>query len=83
MVALWVGNLTDDWIVVKWEVMQELSNSDRSLFGVRDRDSKLHAAPNDMETELIAFWKKLTGVQLVCRDYKARRDLNWWSPDDD
>lgn len=78
--ALWVRDLTDDWIFVKEEILTELDNDTRSLFSRRDERTKEITALNPMELELLALWKQLTGVDLQLRSFKARREIRWWTP---
>jgi hypothetical protein len=80
MAALWVRDFTDDWVTVKEEILSELTNEDRQLFSRRDPKSKEILALNDMELELVAFWKQLTGVELCLRTYKERSTMRWWKP---
>ncbi len=78
--AQWVRGLTDDWIVVKGEIMTELDNDARALFGRRDEKTKEVLALNPMEQAVVAFWKELTGVDLQIRSFKTRREVKWWKP---
>lgn len=80
MAALWVKNYTDDWVTVKEELLTELVNEDRQLFSRRDAKTKEILALNDMELELVTFWKDLTGVELRLRSYKERSKMRWWKP---
>lgn len=78
--ALWVRDLTDDWVTVKEEVLLELDNDGRSLFSKRDPKTKEVTSMNPMEEELVALWKELTGVNLQLRSFKTRREARWWKP---
>ena len=80
MAALWVKAYTDDWVTVKEEILTELTNEDRQRFSRRDEKSKEILALNEMELELVAFWKRLTGVELRLRSYKERSRTRWWKP---
>jgi hypothetical protein len=80
MAAIWVKAHTDDWVIVKEEILTELTNEDRQRFSRRDEKSKEILALNDMELELVAFWKQLTGVELKLRSYKERSKMRWWKP---
>lgn len=79
--ALWVKDYTDDWVTVKEEILTELVNEDRQLFSRRDAKSKEILALNEMELELVTFWKQLTGVELRLRSYKERSKMRWWRPE--
>ena len=78
--ALWVRGLTNDWVVVKGEIMTELDNDGRALFGRRDEKTKEVLSLNPMEETVVAFWKGLTGVDLEIRSFKTRREVKWWKP---
>ncbi len=80
MAALWVKAYTDDWVVVKEELLTELTNEDRQLFSRRDPKTKEILALNEMELELVVFWKQLTGVELRLGSYKERSKARWWRP---
>ncbi len=78
--ALWVRDLTDDWIFVKQEILTELDNDARALFSRRDERTKQILELNAMEQELVILWKELTGVELKLRSFKERREIRWWKP---
>lgn len=80
LAALWVKDYTNDWVTVKEEILTELTNDDRQLFSRRDAKSKEILALNEMELELVTFWKQLTGVELRLRSYKERSKMRWWKP---
>lgn len=80
LAALWVRNYTDDWVTVKEEILTELTNDYRQLFSRRDEKTKEILALNEMELELVKFWKQLTGVELRLRSYKERSKMRWWKP---
>lgn len=80
LAALWVKDYTDDWVTVKEEILTELTNEDRQLFSRRDEKTKEILALNEMELELVTFWKELTGVELRLRSYKERSKMRWWKP---
>lgn len=78
--AMWVRRLTDDWVTVKVEIMGELSNEGKKLFTRRDELTKENFSLNDMELELVALWREITGVELKLRSYKERREDRRWTP---
>lgn len=80
LAAKWVKNLTDDWVVVKREILDELDNDTKRLFTRRDEKTKEILALNEMELELVTYWKELTGVELRLRSYKERSKMRWWKP---
>ncbi len=80
MVTRWVKQHTDDWGIVKQEIMNELNNEHRALFGKQDPKTKELSKFNELETEIIELWKTLTGVTLVIRTPAERRELVWWDP---
>ena len=81
LAARWVRDLVDDWSVVKREIMHELANPENDSFTRRDPITKEIGEPNEMEREVIALWKELTGVQLRVTTRAERRELRWWKPD--
>ena len=72
-----------DWVVVKDEILTELDNETRKLFSRRDERTKEIVALNQMELEIVALWKELTGVELQLLSFKMRRNLRWWRPEVD
>lgn len=62
-VSKWVRDLTDNWYIVKREIVSELRPSDRTLFtnSRRRKDKDL----NHLEQCIMVFWRELTGVQLL------------------
>ncbi len=82
LAARWVKQLTDDWSVVKAEILGELDNEHRALFSRRDARTKELPPPNDLEREVIALWESVTGVSLVQRPLAERRTLVWWDPEE-
>jgi hypothetical protein len=82
LASLWIKKYTDDWSIVKHEVMGELDNEHRMLFGRRDRITKKIPALNEVEKQIVTMWKELTGVQLVIRPIEERRAAKWWDPEE-
>lgn len=80
MAACWVRRHTDDWSVVKHEILTELDNEHRTLFSRRDKLTKEIPELNELENEVVALWKELTGVTLVRRTLAERRHVSWWDP---
>lgn len=78
----WVRKHTDDWCIVKHEILTELDNEHRSLFSKRDRLTKEISNFNALELEIVALWKELTGVTLILRPLAERRAISWWNPDE-
>jgi hypothetical protein len=76
----WVRRHTDDWSVVKHEILTELDNEHRMLFSRRDKLTKEIPEFNALELEVVALWKELTGVTLVRRPLAERREVTWWDP---
>lgn len=74
-VRLWVRDLTDDWNVVKREIIFELPFSHRVHFTTRDPITKDNIALNKMEEAIIDYWEQLTGVKLIVRSLEERRKL--------
>ena len=80
LVALWVRDLTDDWVVIKEQILDEVNNETRTMFTRRDERTKEITSLNPMEAEIVTLWKQLTGVELKLYPFKARRELRWWRP---
>lgn len=80
LTTLWVKRHTDDWCVVKREIMAELENEHRALFSRRDERTHEVTHLNETESEIVALWKELTGVELKLRTLEERRQLVWWTP---
>ena len=83
LAALWIQQHVSDWVVVKDEILTELDNETRKLFSRRDERTKEIVALNQMELEIVALWKELTGVELQLLSFKMRRNLRWWRPEVD
>jgi hypothetical protein len=80
-VICWVRRYTDDWSVVKHEILGELDNEHRKYFSKRDKLTKELPEFNSLELEIITLWKKITGVSLKRRPLAERRNISWWNPD--
>lgn len=81
LISTWVRDLTDDWLVVKCELINELDNDHRKLFSRRDAKTKEQPEPNRVEKHVIRLWKDITGVDLVALPRKERRQRDWWAPE--
>jgi len=80
LTVIWVKDLTDDWVSLKEQILNEVDNDTRKLFTKRDERTKNIVALNQMELEIVALWKELTGVELKLRSFKERRNIRWWKP---
>ncbi len=80
LVSLWVKTHVSDWVVVKEEILNELDNETRKLFTKRDERTRAIAALNEMELEIVALWKRLTGAELQLNSYRERKGMKWWKP---
>tara|TARA_Y100001970_G_C14156997_1_gene816159 strand:+ start:719 stop:985 length:267 start_codon:yes stop_codon:yes gene_type:complete len=65
----------DDWVTVKKEVMRGIPSTLRKNFSTRDPKTKEQWL-NDFEKELINYYKKATGINLVVRTREERRLLD-------
>lgn len=65
----------DDWVTVKKEVMRGIPSTLRKNFSTRDPKTKEQWL-NDFEKELISYYKKATGINLVVRTREERRLLD-------
>ncbi len=55
---------SNDWIVVKKEILKNLRPEFRKLFGLRDPITKKQRI-NDFDIQVAALWKSITGVGLI------------------
>ncbi len=58
-VSLWVRNATDDWAIIKREIVQYSPNSERDKFS---RLACGQEEENEFDRKVMAFWRKITGV---------------------
>jgi len=72
-VSEYVGDC-DDWVSVKKQVLLNLPPTLRKNFSTRDPKTKEQWL-NDFEKELIIYYRGLTGIELVLRSLKERREL--------
>lgn len=73
-VLLYAGS-SEDWLSVKKEILWILPPRRRSLFSRRHYSTKKHTI-NKFEQEVMAYWKKKTGLELKIADDKLH-DVNW------
>lgn len=78
-VVYWVRRYSDDWSIIKREIMGELDNDHRTFFSKRDKITKELPSLNTMELEIIELWKQLTGVSLIQRPLAERRGISWFN----
>ncbi len=64
----------DDWVTIKKQVLLNISPELRRNFSTRDPKTKEQWL-NDFEKEMITYYKQLTGIQLVLRSLKERREM--------
>ena len=72
-VSSYVGDC-DDWVTVKKQVLLNIPSNLRKNFSTRDPKTKEQWL-NEFEKEMIIYYKQLTGIQLVLRSLKERREL--------
>lgn len=80
LISTWVRDLTDDWLVVKCELIGELDNEHRKLLSRRDPKTKEQPELNELEKQIMILWKNTTGVDLVVLPRKERKQRDWWEP---
>ena len=68
-------NNTDDWVTIKKIMLRSLHPDLRKSFSTRDKKTKEQSL-NEFEKQLIIKYKELTGITLICRSLKERRELN-------
>jgi len=62
-VALYVGDTTSDYLIVKRQLINNFPTPDRALFSARHPCTKKHIL-NDFDHAIMAYWEGATGVQL-------------------
>jgi hypothetical protein len=68
-------NNTDDWVTIKKIMLRSLHPDLRKSFSTRDPKTKEQWL-NEFEKQLIIKYKEITGITLICRPLKERRELN-------
>jgi len=68
-------NNTDDWVTIKKIMLRSLHPDLRKSFSTRDPKTKEQWL-NEFEKQLIIKYKEITGIILICRSLKERRELN-------
>lgn len=71
----YVGATTDDYLLVKRQLINTFPSSSRSLFSARHPCTKKHEL-NDFDKAVIAYWYLQTGVQLAIPPEKLH-DPTW------
>ena len=61
-VASYIEDHTDNWLVIKRELVNSLPWEQRTLFSRRHEQTKKQVV-NDFENEVMEFWFQLTGVR--------------------
>ena len=70
-VADYVGDSSNDWLRVKQELVHLANKLELTgVFGKRHHTTK-KVIINDLDREVMAFWKELTGVDLVCDESRV------------
>ena len=59
----YVGDSSNDWFVIKMEIINRFPPKERSRFSRRHYSTKKHIL-NSFDYEVINYWKKKTGVDL-------------------
>lgn len=75
IVISYVGDTTNDWLRVKKELINSFAKEDRKLFSARHPCTKKQT-PNAFDESVIAYWKEVTGVELVISPDKLH-DAEW------
>tara|TARA_R110000824_G_scaffold96509_6_gene231068 strand:+ start:389 stop:670 length:282 start_codon:yes stop_codon:yes gene_type:complete len=64
----------DDWVTIKKEIMKGLPSGLRKLFSRRDPITK-EQRPNNFDHLVINYYKDISGIELVIRTLKERREM--------
>ena len=71
----YVGNATDDWFVIKRELVNSFPPKERSRFSRRHYSPKKHIL-NEFDQEVINYWEERTATTLIIDETKLHPD-NW------
>jgi len=74
-VIAYVGSSTNDWVIVKLQLVKTLPPFLRDKFSLRHPGS-MKFFLNDFEKEIIAYWKEKTGINLVL-DASRLHPVDW------
>lgn len=78
-VASYVQHYVTDWFVLKIVILQSMTAKQRKLLGMAKRHrSTKKMFVNDVDLEVIAYWKLLTGVDVLINPEKLH-DPKWVS----
>lgn len=62
-----VNNETDDWFVIKTQIIQNFPPKSRKKFAKRHYSTKKRMI-NDFDLEVISYWEKKSGFRLVINE---------------
>jgi len=65
----YVGDATNDWFVIKREIVNIFPPKDRSKFSKRHYSTKKHIL-NDFDQEVITYWEKISGNKIYIDESK-------------
>lgn len=74
-VADYVGQETNDWLLIKRQLIGSFPNEGRRLFSVRHPCTKKQII-NEFDKLVMDYWRQLTGVEPVIHPSKLH-DENW------
>lgn len=66
-------NNTDDWVTIKKIMLRSLHPDLRKSFSTRDPKTKEQWL-NEFEKHLVVKYREITGITLICRTLKERRE---------
>lgn len=66
-----IGDSTDDWLLVKQQIVRSVANSIRVLFSKRHYIT-LKQIPNEFDKMVMQYWEERTGVQLKIPESKLQ-----------
>jgi hypothetical protein len=74
-VADYIGQETNDWLLIKRHLIISFPNEGRRLFSVRHPCTKKQIL-NAFDKLVMAYWKELTGIEPIIDPSKIHPD-NW------
>ena len=66
----------DDWVTIKKQIMRGIPSHLRKNFSTRDPITKEQRL-NQFESQVINYYRDLTGTSLVLRTLSERRELDY------
>lgn len=72
-VADYIGQETNDWLVIKRQLIYSFPNEGRKMFSVRHPCTKKQII-NEFDKIVMLYWEEITGIQPVIEPSKIHSD---------